>query len=106
MSCLLSLIYIVAAIALWRLWPSDHVILWWSILVSTILMYYSAAMVRSAHQEAIGELEPQDEFDFAESYIRVGKQPIVRFWIQANIAITIATLILVTVGLVKSFGRQ
>lgn len=74
-------ISVIAVIALFRLWGTPYKILWWSILILFVLDWLTGETVKTAVKDKSG-------------------QDVVRFWVWANMGISIACLILSIIGIV------
>ena len=104
MGCLVSLVYLAAAAALWRLWSTDHDMLWWCILAAAVLQFWTEATVRTAYRQALVGAEPRDELESLVASGEAKRSDVVRFWVKANMVLAAVTLILAVVGIAVSFG--
>lgn len=94
---------IVGGIAAWRLWHTDHTVLWWSLVVAMFFMWSGRQTIRSAYEQAAaGWPEPQDNLDRTVIHAHVMRDGPVRFWTGAHIVATLTSLILGCVGLMKT----
>ena len=104
MGCLIiSLINLLAALSLWRLWATDHNVLWWCILSSAVASWFSAEAVRNAYKSAVSGARVTDEFEAVMADMEAKNSPAVRFCANVSMVLTAITLILSVVGLVLSF---
>ncbi len=75
---------ILALIALFRLWNSSHKILWWIILVLFILDWLTGETVKTATKNS-------------------SEGDVIRFWVWANMIISISCFLLSVFGIILSF---
>ncbi len=101
---LFSLVYVVAGVALWRVRSTEHSILWWCILASAVLTFWTTATIRTAYRQALGEAAPRDEVEAFVADQEAKDSDVVRFWVKANMVLTAVMLVLSVVGLVVSLG--
>lgn len=105
MGCLIELIYVLAASALWRLWRSEQSLLWWSVLGAAVLMFWTAATVRTSYRMEIAAREPRDEVEALIADDEAKRSDVVRFWVYAHMVLTGLTLVLSVLGWVMPAGR-
>jgi hypothetical protein len=88
------LIYALAALALYRLWPVRG-FLWWTLLASAILMAWTAATVRKAVSD-LASVDPAVAINpgLAGHKSADGSRQVVRFWVMVNMVITVVVLAL------------
>lgn len=75
---------ILALIALFRLWSSSYNILWWIILALFILDWLTGETVKTAKKDG-------------------SKGDVIRFWVWANMAISLSCVLLSVFGIILSF---
>ncbi len=102
MTNLVLLIYPLAAFILYRHWSTEHRILWWTILVSVVLMAWTKLAIKNAMVTAVRELADRmfdgnvEVAEDAEPWIG---DDVVRFWTNANMVTTLVTLVASVIGL-------
>jgi hypothetical protein len=90
------LIYALAALALYRLWPFRG-LLWWALLASAILMAWTAATLRTAVSDrASVDLAVAINPGLAAHKSEYGSTQVVRFWLAVNVITSAVTLALST----------
>jgi hypothetical protein len=105
MGCLVyRLVYVIAGIALWRMWTSCYAALWWSLLIAVILYFWTAETVRTAYRQCLAEASPQDECEkvLAEQLAR--DNDVVRLWVGVNFVLCVVTAVLAIIGLALSLA--
>ena len=102
MKWLRNLIYALAAYALYRLWPGRGFV-WWTLLASTILMVWTAAMVKTAVKDrASVDLAVAVNPRLAAHRPGRGSTQVVRYRLAVNVVISAVTLALSIWAIVKS----
>jgi len=100
-------IYAFSAIALWRLYSSTHNILWWVVIVFTILVFLSNQAVRNAYNQAIEEMSnsgtTSDAVDAFPIQEQAKRNEVVVFWTWASMTVSAITLFASIIGLIVSF---
>lgn len=95
-------IYGLAAYAMYRLWPARG-FLWWTLLVSAILMVWTAAMVKTAViNRASVDLAVAVNPGLAAQRSAYGSTQVVRFRLAINVVISAVTLALSIWAIVDS----
>ena len=94
MKLLRYLIYALAALALYRLWPFRG-FLWWALLASTIVMAWTHATVRTAvSARTSADLAVAINPGLATQRSAYGSTQVVRFRLAINVVISAVTLAL------------
>ena len=102
LSIIVALVYLLAGIALYRHWPTDHRILWWTILVSVVLMAWTKSTIKTAMSMAVHELADaafDGDFELATAAKPWVGDRVTNFWTAANFVITLVTLVVSVIGL-------
>ena len=88
--------YVLAVIGLWRLWSTDNNILWWCLLISTVLTFLSRRTITTALMDGVEKAKSGGQVD--------QEVAVLNFWIYATMVMTGATLILAAIAVLLSFG--
>lgn len=94
---LLLLIYALAIASLYCLRGTSYSVLWWSILASVVLMYWTAATVKTATRQRAQELG----LEGVELRL-VPPNDVIQFWVKVNLGLSVITLLLSVAGLFLS----
>ena len=107
LSLVVFLLYPLAAFILYRLWPTDHQVLWWSVLASAAMMVWTRDAMKNARNNAIQTCADEDwdgnieAATISNTWLQDG---VLGFCITTNMVATLATAVTSVIGLFVPAG--